>query len=161
MLVRSTCLRASREARPHVPSNAAEVRLKVANDVKAREEAGRTKAPNPTLTHKAHAPAASKARMGTRSFEETHLLALHSKSIVGSHAESSWLSLHNNVPLRHSALAFWALKAASVRISLVSEKHSPAATPKAGSSQQTTYGIDSNHATDTLSDSPPTVQARQ
>lgn len=138
MLVRSTCLRASREARPHTPSNAAEVRLKVAKEVKAKEAEGRTKAPNPILVNKASAPAASKARTSHRSFEETHLLALHSKSIAGSHTESSWLSLHNSVPLRHSSLAFWALKAASVRISLVSEKHSPAATPKAGSSQQTT-----------------------
>jgi len=113
------------------------VREKVADEVKKREDAGKTKAPNPTLL-KANAPAASKARSNNRSFEETHLLALHSKSITGTTAESGWLSLHNAVPLRHSSLAFWALKAASVRISLVSEKHSPAATPKAGSSQQTT-----------------------
>ena len=138
MLVRSSCLRASREARPHQPSNGPEARATVQAQVRLLEAQGLRRAPNPSVGAKS-SPAASKAKASKRtSFEQSHILALHSRTVNGSHAESTWLSFQNTISLRHSALAFWALKAASVRISLVSEKNSPAATPKAGSSQQTT-----------------------
>lgn len=162
MLVRSSCLRASREARPHAPSNAAETRSVVQAKVREFEEMGLQRAPNAAPAFKVNFTTSSKSKAAKRStFEESHVLSLHSRTISGGSAESTWLSLFNQIKLTHSQLAFWAVRAApvhplrpsslpflsahpvqmktaSVRISLVSEKQSPAATPKAGSSQQTT-----------------------
>lgn len=110
MLVRSTCLRASREARPHNPSNTTETRTVLREKVHELEEQGLRRIPNSIQTFKVNSSSSSKSKAAKRStFEESHVLSLHSRTISGGNAESSWLCLFNQVKLVHSQLAFWAV----------------------------------------------------
>ena len=138
MLVKSTCIRASREARPHIPQNKDEAQEMVKSRIAEFEARGVTKAPKETSSYRPPNAAASKSTNSKRSHHASHVLSLHSKTLGGPHSESTWLTHQHRLSLRHAQLAHWAFKAASVRISLVHEKESPVSTPKAGTSQQTT-----------------------
>lgn len=138
MLVKSTYIRASREARPHAPQNSVDTRMIVDARIAEFEEKGLTKSPLSQGEHRLPTASASKTKSSKRSQHSSHVLSLHSKTLCGSYCESTWLTFQRRIALRHTQLAYWAFKAASVRISLVNEKSLNSTSPKAGSSQQTT-----------------------